>query len=106
MGSVRIKKELGGCGESETPGSSQSSIFQVEQVSGVDSPDTEKDLDVIDKHEVEEQGEESPKIEVNQEFGPAVIGSRCCGHPAYSHVYYSCSCYSFVYCNMAKLINK
>ena len=58
--------ELGGLGE--TPGT-QSLIFQVEQVSGVDSPETEKDLDVIDKHEVEEQGEESPKIEVNQEFG-------------------------------------
>ena len=52
--------ELGGLGE--MPGTSQSLIFQVEQVSGVDSPETEKDLDVIDKHEVEEQGEESPKI--------------------------------------------
>lgn len=64
-----FQEELGRCSQSETLGASESSIFQVEQGSWVDSPESEiKDLGVIDKHEVIELGEVSPKIEINKEF--------------------------------------
>lgn len=64
-----VQEQLGRCGESEAPGIAESSVSQFEQGSGVDSLESEKDLDVIDKPEVAEQCDDSPKIEDNHEFG-------------------------------------
>ena len=70
------QEELSRDCECERPGTraTGSSIMQVEQGSGVDLPESEKDfgqldvIDVIDKLDMLEQGKDVPEIQVNQEF--------------------------------------
>lgn len=73
----RVQEELSRCSESEMPGTSESSIFQVEQRSKEKSREPEiKVLGLTDQHEIIEQRKECPKVEavqVNKKFSVSQV---------------------------------